>query len=543
MGVLAKYGFEEVVTSMRGNFPRFIRKKSREAAAEEDIQTQSRAVRARLALEELGPTFIKLGQLLSTRPDLIPQDYIKEFENLQDRVSPEDPDVIIKEIEKELGKSVEEIFQSFDREAIAAGSIAQVHRAVTFDGKSVAVKARRPDIESIINTECQILQDFAGLMKLALFKDDLIDPQKMVKEFSEAVTAEVNLEKERHNQMRFLQNFSDDPTIHTPRIYKEYCSEGVLTMEYINGIKSGKRAELYKNGLDPTVIAQRGAKFVLRQVFEFGFFHSDPHPGNFLLLPDNVLAPLDFGQVSYLSSQDRNLLNEIVLAIVNKEASGMADALERAEMVSEKTDLNKFTRDIEQMLNFYHNRPLKEIPFGKAITETFDLIRLNQIKPPPQFTLMLKSLATIESFATSLDPDFQIIDQLKPYAQKFSLRDLDPKKIFKDAKKSIQGAGDLASKLPADINSILKKFRKGQFQMRIHHEHLENLTNTIDKSSNRISFALIIASLLVASSLLIPQDGMVLGLFSLQTLGIMGYVVAAIIGLGLIISIIRSRHL
>ena len=544
MAVLAKYGFEEASAAIRGCFRIPLGQRRRKSSSEQGVaKSHTRAARARLALEELGPTFIKLGQLLSTRPDLIPSDYIKELEFLQDQVASENPDVIQTEIEQQLGISLEKVFQTFDRKPIAAGSIAQVHHAVTCDGKPVAVKIRRPGIAETIHTECEILQDFAGLLKASLFKDETIDPQKMVREFSEAVSVEVNLDNERNNQLRFLQNFADDATIHVPQVYKEYCSEGLLTMEYIDGIKPGNKSVLEKQRLDPKIIAQRGAKFVLRQIFEFGFFHSDPHPGNFLLLPDNVLVPLDFGQVAHLSLQDRRFFNEIVLAIVDKKASGMAEALERAEMVSDETDMDQFTRDVEQMLGFYYDRPVKDIPFGKAITETFDLIRKHHIKPPPQFTLMLKSLATIESFATSLDPDFKIIEQLKPCAQQFSLRDIDPKQILKNAKKAVQGAGDLASRLPDDVNSLLKKFRHGKFQLRVHHEHLESLTKTMDKSSNRISFALIIASLLIGSSLLVPQDGMVLGLFSLQTLGILGYIVAAIIGLWLIISIIGSRHL
>jgi ubiquinone biosynthesis protein len=543
MSVLAKYGFEEALAAIRGHFPISLARKFTTTDITHSAETHSRAVRARLALEELGPTFIKLGQLLSTRPDLIPHDYIKELESLQDQVPPENPDVIQAEIEQQLGGSLEKLFKSFEREPIAAGSIAQVHRAVTYDGKLAAVKVRRPGIEQTIYTECEILQDLAGLLKASLFKDGTIDPQKMVKEFSDAVTEEVNLDNERHNQLRFLQSFSGDATIHVPAVYKEYCSKAVLTMEYIDGIKTGNKEELGKRGLAPRIIAQRGARFVLRQIFEFGFFHADPHPGNFLILPDNVLAPLDFGQIARLSMQDRKLLNEIVLAIVENEPVGMIEALEETEIIGEETKTEQLLRDAGQMLDFYHGRPLKEIPFGKVIAEIFDLIRMHGIKPPPQFTLMLKSLATIESFATSLDPDFQIIEQLKPYARQYSLRDIDPKQILKNAKRAVRGAGDLASRLPDDVNSILRKFRQGKFQLRVHHEHLDNLNKTLDKSSNRISFALIIASLLIGSSLLVPQEGTVLGLFSLQALGILGYIVAAIIGLWLIISIIGGRHL
>ena len=541
--VLTKYGFEEVTATMGSHFrTRFWHGRIR-SHVEPSTRRRSRAVRARLALEELGPIFIKLGQLLSTRPDLIPSDYIEELGLLQDEVAADDPDKICAEVEEELGGKLEDIFGSFDRNPIAAGSIAQVHRATTRDGKVAAVKVRRPGIVQTINTECEILRDMAGLLKAALFEGETIDPQKMVKEFTEAVTKEVSLDNERRNLLRFAQSFAGDPTIHIPEVYEEYCSDGVLTMEYIDGIKPTNKKMVEKPEFDPKIVAQRGGNFVLRQIFEFGFFHADPHPGNFFVLPDNVLVPLDFGQVAHLSSQDRRLLNEMVLAIVDNEAGRILEALELANMIGEKTDNEKLLRDAEEILNTYNNMPLKEVPFGKLIAQIFDLMRKNYVSPPAQFTLMLKSMATIESFATDLDPDFEIIEQLKPYARKFSLRDIDPKQMLKNARKAMQGAGDLASKLPNNVNAILSKFRQGKFQLRVHHEHLEDLIKTLDKSSNRISFALIIAALLVGSSLLVPQDGTVLGLFKLQTFGVVGYVIAAIIGIWLIISIIRSRHL
>lgn len=543
MTVLTRHGFEEAVNEMRNRFP-FSAGQKTNARIERLKEKHSRAVRFRLVLEELGPTFIKFGQLLSTRPDLVSPEYIKELERLQDQVAPVKPEAVRAELEQQLGDKVEHIFRNFKSTPIAAGSIAQVHQAESADdGTLLAVKVRRPNINRTLQTECEILEDLAGLLKAILFKDDTIDPRKMVKELSDAISKEVHLDNEKRNQLRFLQSFADDPTIHVPYVYEQYCSEGVLTMEYIHGIKATDTKAIEQARCDTKVIAERGANFVLRQIFEFGFFHTDPHPGNFFLLPDNVLAPLDFGQVAYLSLQDRKLLNEMVLAIVDNETSEMINALERAEMISEKTDIDKLARDMEQMLSTYHNLPLKDIPFGKVISQTFALIRKHHISPPAQFTLMLKSLTTVESFALSLDPDFQIIDQLKPYARKSGLRDIDPKKMLQNVRKTIRGAGDLASRLPDDVNVILSKFRQGRFLLRVNHEHLEGLIQTMDKSSNRISFALIIAALLIGSSLLVSQQGTVLGLLTLQTLGIIGYIVAAVIGIWLIISIIRSRHL
>ncbi|MFA5422725.1 MAG: AarF/ABC1/UbiB kinase family protein [Phycisphaerae bacterium] len=536
-----KYGMEDAAETIRKRY-RVGRSGPADAQTIENIRQHSRAKRFRMALEELGPTFIKFGQLLSTRPDLIPPDYVAELEKLQDEVPPESPDLIFEEIEQQLGGKIEDIFASFDRVPIAAGSIAQVHRAKTRQGQDVVVKVRRPKIVETIETECEILEDLAGLLKATLFEKDAIDPKRIVKEFSEAVSKEVDLAAERRNQIRFLRNFRDDLTIHVPKVYEEYCTEGVLTMEYIDGIRPSDSEAVKKAGLDPKVIASRGANFVLAQIFDMGFFHADPHPGNFFLLPDNVLAPIDFGQVAYLSNDDRKLLKEIVLAVIDNNAEQMVRALNKADISTEKTNSDKLTRELDLMLSTYHNLPLKDIPISKVIMQTFDLIRKHHVRPPAQFTLMLKSLMTIESFALGLDPQFNIIDNLKPYARQFTMPNMNPKNVLHMLRESMNDAKDLAARLPDDIGVIMNKFRRGDFQLKIHHEHLDNLVKTLDKSSNRISFAVIIAALLIGSSMLVAQEGTVLGLMTLQTLGLIGYFAAAIIGSWLLLSIIRSRH-
>ena len=543
VAVLTRYGLEEIADPLRSRLLVPLGERVAPMRIKRMAEGHTRPERLRLAIEALGPTFIKFGQLLSTRPDLIAPEYIHELERLQDQVKPDAPERIRAAVERELNGKLDEVFLSFDLTPLAAGSIAQVHRATTRGGDSVVVKVRRPGIVRIIQAEREVLEKLAGILKATLFEDETIDPKQMVTEFVEAVSKETDLANERRNQLKFARSFAADPAIHVARVYEEYCTPAILTMEYIDGIRPSHPKVLAEHGLDCKVIARRGADFVLRQVFELGFFHTDPHPGNFFLLPDNVLAPIDFGQVARLSSQDRRLFNEIVLAIVDDEPGRVVRALERRDMLDDKTDAAKLTAGAEQLIDTYRDLPLKSVPFGTIVTQTFGLFRSNYVRPPAQFTLMLKALATIEAFARSLDPDFNILDALKPYARRASLEALEPRRLLHLARRTMQDAGDLAARLPEDVNVILSKFRQGKFQVRVHHEHLENLTKTLDKSSNRISFSLIIAALLVASSLLVPQQGTVLGLFRLQSIGILGYVIATIIGAWLLVSIIRSGRL
>ncbi len=541
MAVLMKYGFEELAGIVGRHLKVGIGSKSIPLPARQQIAQASLARRARLAMQELGPTFVKLGQLLSTRPDLLPAEFIQELELLQDSVSPEQYPHIREEFKRQLGAYPEDIFERFDIEPIAAASIGQVHRARTKDGSEVVVKIRRPGVVKTIKTELEILRDMARLMRGRLAAPETFDPQRMVREFADAVHKEVDFANERRNQQRFIKNFADDPTIHIPRVFDQYCSEGLLTMEYIEGIKPSQIDRLRQAGNDPKCIAKRGADFVLKQVFEHGFFHTDPHPGNFLVMKDNVLAPLDFGQVGRLTHQDKLLMQSIVLAVVDGDVWRIVHNLERSEMLGEQASAPELVRDVEDILNTYSHLPLKDIPFREALSRSFEVIRRHHIGAPRDFTLMLKSLMTIESFARSLDEDFQIIECLKPYARKFALDQVNPRNVFDQFKKAAWGAGELASRFPEDAAAIIAKVRRGNFKIHVHHDHLEELEDTLDNSSNRISFAVIIAALLIGSSMLIAQEGSIFGLISLQAFGVIGYLVAMAMGLWLLFSIIRSR--
>jgi ubiquinone biosynthesis protein len=543
VAVLMKYGLDETADMIRHRlYPHAGR--GRRPVLAPHVNGRTRAQRVRLALEELGPTFIKLGQLLSTRPDLLPPAYIEELSRLQDQV-PQEPIALIRlEIQRQLHRPVEELFASFDPVPLAAGSIAQVHRAVTREGDAVVVKVRRPNIVQTIRTECEILEGLAKLIKANMPEGHPVDPERVAKEFIDAVSREVDLLNELRVLQRFGRFFAKEPTVHVPRVYEAYCAAGVLTMEYIEGIKPNNVAALTAAGMDPKIIAKNAANFVLKQIFEFGLFHTDPHPGNILVTGGNVIAPLDFGQVARLTSWDRELLSELVMAIVENDPLRLVNAFRRAAMLGENTDVRALSGDLEELLEAYHELPLREIPFSKMMTGTFEIIRKHHIRPPVEFTLMLKSMMTMEQVALGLDMDFMLIEQLRPYARRLALSQMDPRQVWRKGLRALREGSELAGKLPQDLAAALSKLARGQFQMHVRHEHLESLIRTLDRASNQISFAMIIAGLLVGSSLLVTQkEGKVLGVIHIQGLGVTGYVVAALMGVWLLVSIIRSKKL
>jgi len=501
-----------------------------------------RAKRLRLALEELGPTFIKAGQMLSTRPDIVPADIFQELQKLQDQIPPIAASEIMPEIESELKSPIESVFSDFDEIPIAAASIGQVHRARLNTGEDVAVKIQRPDIRRVIEKDIDILRSLAGLAERHLPEAKMYNPAGIVDEFARSIRRELDYTLEGRNMDRFARNFADDDTVHIPKVYWNFTSGRVLTMELINGIKVSEIKELQKAGFDTKRIAVKGAEAYLKQIFIHGFFHADPHPGNIFVMPGEVIGFMDFGIVGRLSHEMAESLNRVLVAIARKDSIRMTAELLQIDTVDENADIDDLRIDIAELVDRYYGASLKQIQVSELVREIGEISSRYGIRTNRQLSLLGKALAGIEGVGRQLDPDFNIVPLIEPFARRLIAHEISPKKVLSKSAQIIRDYADLAVALPQDLRTALEKIRDGKLRIEFKHIGLENIVPELERSSSRIAFAAIIAALVVGSALIIRSD-IRPSLFGIPIIGALGYLVAAVFGLWLLITIMRNRTL
>ncbi|MEA1939614.1 MAG: AarF/ABC1/UbiB kinase family protein [Candidatus Caldatribacteriota bacterium] len=497
-------------------------------------------VRVRLALEELGPTFVKLGQILSTRPDLIPQNYIKELQKLQDEVPPFSYAQVNQMIKRELGADISKIFKSFEQKPLAAASLGQVHLAILEDGDKAVVKVQRPDIEKVIETDLDILFDLARLTEKHIPASRLYDPVGIVEEFAKAIRLELDYGTEGRNAERFKKNFEGNETIYTPKIYWEFSSKCILTMELIEGIKINNLKELDKVGHDRKKIAENGAKAFIKQILIDGFFHADPHPGNMLVMKDGIIGFMDFGMMGRLDKEIREKGIDLFVAILERNPNKIINEMLNLGITSqEEIDTRSLKRDIKEMLDQYYDKPLKEIILGELISKLVEISIKYHIKMPAEFALLGKSLITVEGIGLELDPDFNLAEIAKPYAKDVILERKSPQRLMVKLLNDLSELYNLTILIPRQLSKTLKKMEKGVFKLEFQHRGLENLINALDKSTNRLSYSLILAAIIVGSSLIMQTDKGPL-FMGFPVIGILGFLIAGVLGLGLVIIILHS---
>ncbi len=537
--VLLKYGFDDIsfrilpeASVWRGL--RFRRRKKRS-----NIPTPRRL---RLALTDLGPTFVKLGQLLSTRPDILPEEYISELELLQDRVKPFSYEEVRLIFLDEFGKQPEDLFGSIDSIPLASASIAQVHKAVTSSGEVVAVKVQRPGIQSRIEADLAILDELAGLLERRVPEMRWFRPRDILAQFANSIRRELDFIAEAQAVERFRSNFENDESRVIPRVHWEVSSKRILTTDFIDGVKINDLEELDARGYDRKAIARNGARAVLKEVFEHRLFHADPHPGNVFVLDGNVIGTVDFGIVGRLDEETAEFLGGLLSAVVHCDANGVARILKRMELLPEDVDEPLLKFDILEFIDRYHGLPLDRIDAEQLIQELLRTLRRHRIILPVNLALVGRMLAITAGVGRKLDPGFDIIAEAKPFVQSFIVSRFDPRRKARNLIGSLQAYQAILSALPADLEEILAKVKKGKMVVSLHHEGLAHLTLEMDRSSNRLTFGLIIAALIVGSSFVLQLDKGPM-IFGFSALGLAGYLIAGLLGLWLVLAIVRSGRI
>jgi ubiquinone biosynthesis protein len=537
--VLFKYGFKDLVDRLHidqylESGLKMINRKPRE-----QIARLSRPERLRLVLEELGPTFIKLGQLLSTRPDLVPADFLDELAKLQDDVPPFSLEEVRAIFKEELGRYPEEIFHYFDTEPLAAASIGQVHRARLDSGAEVVVKVQRPGIENVIAVDLEILAHIAELMEQYLEEVQGHQPMAVVHEFARSLSREIDFSIELANIQRFARQFEGNPTIHVPLVYPELSTARILGMEYVAGIKSSRIETLREQGYDLSLIAERGANLVMEQIFVHGFFHADPHPGNVFILPDNVVCFIDFGQMGRLSLKDREDFTDLVLDLVAGNEQKIAAGVLRVTVQLGEVDRDNLARDLGSLMDMYLYRPLEDLETGKILQDLLDLVSRHKLSFKPSLYQMMKALSTVEGVGLMLDPKLELIVLAKPFMRRIRLGRMQPGRIAEEISMTGTAYLHLFRELPGELRSILYQLRSGRMRLEFEHRGLKTLGMTLDRVSNRIAFAIVLAALIVGSSLIILSD-IPPHWHSIPVIGLIGFLVAGLMGFWLLLSIVRT---
>lgn len=528
VAIVVKYGLSEwVTTSGLGKF--FVTKKRLRK-----IEQYNQWERIRLAIEELGPTFIKFGQILADRPDIIPEGLRDELKKLQDEAQPMPDEEAIREIEKELGRKTDEIFREFDRNRLASASIAQTYRAVLLNGEEVCIKIQRPGIDKKIELDLHLMNFFAIRMQHNNPEMEAINLSGVVREFGKTIKKELDFHNEAANVIRFSHCFENDPDILVPKVFSQYTTRRILVEEFIHGTKIRDLDMLLKSGNDPKIIARKAVKLGFDQIFKHGFFHADPHPGNIFVLENNVLSFIDFGMMGSLRPEHLQFLGKYVLGYLDRDAHAMAEAM---VLISGKRNFNRF-RDLEfkisDMLAHYKYLSVDEMDFSRIMNESVDILVHYGLRIPPDIYLLVKSLMSIEGVAVLLCPEIDFAKEMQPYAIELVARQYNPKWIARELFDSIKEYYKLIKDIPSDLNEIIYRLKEGRFKTQIEVKGLEPLINHIDGASSRMSVAIVLAALIIGASIISQWE-------KTHMFGTVVFGLAGILGFWLLIKLFKKN--
>ncbi len=542
LAVLLKYGFGNLLREVRAGMFFKLKQIFLHKKIPAHIEKISYQQRIRMICEELGPTFIKFGQSLSMHPELIPLKLAKELEKLQDDVKPLPFPEMEHIIKKELNAEISDKFSEFNTTPIASASIAQVYLAKTVDGHKVAVKVQRPNIRKTIDTDISILYNLASILNRYANNLAIVDFEGLVGEFDKTIHKELDFKREARNVEIFRQNFKDYPKIYIPKVYWQLSTDKMLIMEHIDGIKISDVEKLREAGLDTREIAINGADIIFKQIFEFGFFHADLHAGNIFVMPDNIIALIDFGMMGRIDERMRSLLGNLVISAVNRDIDYTIRTLSQIVSFDESVDIKSLRLDILDFMDQYLGVSLEKIEISKVIEESLNVARRYRMKLPSELSYLGKALGMAESLAFLLYLEFDFMEQIKPYVSHLVYKRVSIKRYLSNTSVLLEDISSLLKELPSSIEHIIDKTKKGKLKLLLEHQELPRFISELDKASNRLSISLIIAAIIVGSSLVMRVHSPPF-ILDYPAIGIIGYILSTILGIWLVIAIIRSGKL
>jgi ubiquinone biosynthesis protein len=490
--VLVRHGFGFVFD---------VRRDRREARGLQQLLAPNFGVRLRRTLDDLGPTFVKFGQVLSTRSDILPEGVLSELQKLQDTAKPMPAGVAQQIIERELGAPVDEVFASFDPVPLGSASIGQVHQAVLRGGETVAVKVQRPEAPARVAGDLELMRDFASFLDRRFGRGLFVDVSGLVAEFEVVVRRELDYSAEAENARRFAANFAGTRVV-IPAVFLDLSTPRVLTEEFIEGTRFRDIRPLSLAPSERRRVATMGADAIFKMAFEDGFFHGDPHPSNLLLTPSGDLALLDFGMVGYMSQGDIEALSRLFIAVIQRDASAALRGLERLGVGYATEIRGDLVRDLREFLNKYSGLSVGEVTLGQALSELVALARRYRLRMPPVFPLLTKALVTAEGLARSLDPTINVYEVARPYAQRLLSERYRPSNVVEVVEERALEYARYAEEMPDQVSLILTEIADGEIEVQLEHGGLDELFGSVDVLANRVVFAIVTAALFVGSAML-----------------------------------------
>jgi ubiquinone biosynthesis protein len=530
--VLGKYGLADLFGGFQYAWLQDRLKSSDGHALIGDVTT---AARVRMALTELGTTFIKLGQMLSTRSDLLGPELTDELAQLQCSVPADSAEIARTTIEKELGRPVHEMFSEFDDTPLAAASIAQVHAALLPTGRSVVVKVRRAGVAEQAATDLEIVQALAELLEKHSPALRAYQPVAVVRQFRRTLLRELDFTYERRNLEEFARNFADEPTVCIPEVFGDYCSHQVVTMERLEGIRGTEIDALRQSGEDLGEFARRGANMYLEMVFRDGFYHADPHPGNLILLPGNIVGVIDCGMVGRIDEDLRDEVESLLVGIVENDSSLVSEQVLRLGAVPPTCSREKLRSDLQDFMADYTGHPLNEIHVGAALSSLVEIIRRHHIVLPPALALLLKTIIVLEGTSRRFSPEVSLTELMQPYCSRLLLRRFSPGRVAKRARRAFRAWDHLLKALPRDLADLLARFRDGTLTVHLDHRHLDPIVN-------RLVLGILTAAIFLGSSELWSREAPPL-LYGVSVFGALGYALSLFLGWRLLRAIRKSGNI